>query len=117
MSLKKRTVLPEDSTNWVLNCDYSRPDILLYKKNVRAVLLYCGVSFRSFWEIAKRNGVTVSREGFFRIEMLRFPSYLWLGTFSRLIGVPVYRLLDPNLPELLEAGVVKPSILGIHRAE
>jgi len=108
---KKKVIVSEYSDKWLANCEYSKPDLHLFKKNVRAVLDHVGISCTKFWSIAKSEGVIVSRQGFFRDQVLRFPSYLWLGTYSRLTGVPVYRLLDPNLPKLLDKGIVVPKIL------
>ena len=108
---KKKVIVSEHSDKWLANCEYSKPDLHLFKKNVRAVLNHVGISCAKFWKIAQSEGVVVSRQGFFRDQVLRFPSYLWLGTYSRLTGVPVYRLLDPNLPTLLDKGIVVPKIL------
>ena len=108
-----REVEPEVMANFIYGFD----NIDIWKANVKASLRHCGVTFKAFYPIILSNGIKMCRTRFYRTGHNKFPSFLYITTFSRLLGVPLHHLLNPNLPELLEAGVVKPSILGIHRTE
>lgn len=111
---------PRDSSiepEVLANFQYGRPVLEQWKHNIISALTASGVSFRKFYTIVAANGIKISREVFYKKEMRRFPNMLYLFTFSRLLGIEVHYLLRSDFDKLLESGIVKPSILGIHRTE
>ena len=105
----KRDLIPEEIRQ--ANIDYCNQLVHIFKINTRLILSHLHLSFRGFWEVAARNGITTTRENFYSDRIKYAPNFLYLTTFSRIVGVPIYLLLDPKLPELLAQGKVKPCIL------
>ena len=99
------------------NFQYGRPLVEQWKENIIKALTFSGVSFRKFYPIITANGIKMCRQRFYKREMKRFPNFLYIITFSRLLGIETHYLLRSDFDKLLESGEVKPSILGIHRQE
>jgi len=106
---RKKHVVPDEIA--IQNFNFARPDIFLFRTNVKEAVKYTGISFTKFWAYAKANGIPTCRRSFGSMQRFSFPSYLFLATFARLLGIQMKYLLDENLPELLKTGEVKPNIL------
>jgi len=118
MSLKGTYQIPDQREPEVLaNFDHTKPVVLQFKKNIQAAVCHTGVSFRAFFRVLQSNGVKMTREAWYCDRLQKFPNLLYIGTFSRLLGIETHYLLRSDFDKLLESGEVKPSILGIHRQE
>ena len=118
-AISKRTYqIPEQREPEVLaNFDHTRPVALQFKKNVQEAVCHTGISFRTFFKALQQNGVKMTREAWYCERLHKFPNLLYIGTFSRILGIETHYLLRSDFKQLLESGEVKPSILGIHRSE
>lgn len=116
---KDRTYqIPETREPEVLaNFNHTRPVAEQFKRNVQLAVQSCNVSFRTFFKVLQANGVKMTREAWYCDRMNRFPSLLYIGTFSRLLGIETHYLLRSDFTDLLQNGEIRPSILGIHRQE
>lgn len=103
---RKKHIVPDSIA--IQNFDFAKPDIFLFRNNVKEAVRYTGISFTKFWSYAKANGIPTCRRSFGSTQRFSFPSYLFLATFARLLGIHMKYLLDENLPELLKSGKVKP---------
>lgn len=103
---RKKHIVPNEIA--IQNFNFARPDIFLFRNNVKEAVSYTGISFTKFWAYAKANGIPTCRRSFGSSQRFSFPSYLFLATFSRLLGIHMKYLLDENLPILLKSGKVKP---------
>lgn len=116
MSLNGTYHIPEQREPEVLaNFDHTKPVVLQFKHNVQAAVRHTGTSFRTFFKVLQVNGVKMTREAWYCDRLQKFPNLLYIGTFSRLLGIETHYLLRSDFDKLLDSGEVKPSILGIHR--
>ena len=116
MKSKSRYQIPEiREPEGLANFEHTKPVAIQFKKNVQEAVCSCDISFRTFFKVLQSNGIRSTREAWYMDKIQRFPSLLYVGTFSRILGIEPHYLLRSDFTELLKSGEVKPSILGIHR--
>lgn len=108
-------IYPEPKVMLEINNDIAltaKPLTFLIKRNILHCIEYCGVSVRAFFRLANSEGTTLRRETFMDMETIKsYPSIFWVCAISRLLCIEPHYLLEPNLPQLLITGKVKPKLL------
>lgn len=95
----------------IANFEYTEPLVQRWKTNVDKALEVSGTSFRTFHKLLISNGIIMDRALWYRKELKKFPNFLYLGTFSRILGIEPGYLLLKEFPELLESGKIKPNLI------
>lgn len=108
-SKEKIDALPDEVKQ--LNKEYTTEQLKRFKVNVKLAIYKSGIEVRAFFRIAAKHGVIISRQGFLSNEVRFSPNFLYLCTFSRILGIEPGYLLLKEFPELLESGKVKPNLI------
>jgi len=96
----------------IANFNYTTPIVERWKVNVQLAIDASGMSFRQFHRLLTSNGIKMDRALWYRKEVKKYPNFLYLGTFSRLLGIEPEYLLSKDFPQMLESGKIKPQILA-----
>lgn len=78
-------------------------DMLLFKENVRWVAWKRGYSLTQVCRELNEHGVKVRRSTLLEKDLRRYPSVLYVSTFARVLGVPTWMLLHPEIEQVFQA--------------
>lgn len=92
-------------TGEVIPDNHSRcvDDMHLFKENVKWVCFKRGYSLTQVCRELNAHGVKVRRSTLLERDLRRYPSVLYVSTFARVLGVPTWMLLHPDIEQVFQA--------------
>lgn len=79
-----------------------RDDLWTFKENVKWVCFKRGYSLTQVVREMRAHGVRVRRETLFERDLRRYPSAIYISTFARVLGVPTWMLLHPDIESVFQ---------------
>ena len=75
-----------------------RSDLEVFRENVKFVIYMRGYSATQVFRELSRHGIRGCRQSFYSDNLKKsFPSVLYISTFARVLGVPTWMLLHPDI--------------------
>lgn len=80
-----------------------RSDLEVFRENVKFVIYMRGYSTTQVFKELARHGISGCRQSFYSDNLKKsFPSVLYISTFARVLGVPTWMLLHPDIEQVFQ---------------